>query len=85
MTRLGIRQVRRLAALSGIGLCQVVPDDVTRSLCLRGLMLGTAPDGDGMVVVTPAGLRALADALDAGRMDWKPDWDAIRAKREAAR
>jgi hypothetical protein len=79
-TRLGPLQIRRLASIA-VGMCQVVPDSVSRSLTRRGLMEPTGSDGESLVVVTPAGLRALADAMDAGRFPYKPDWDAIKASR----
>lgn len=84
ISRLGSRQLKRLAGMAGVGSALVVPDSISRSLTARGLMqpTGDQPGAeDGMIVVTPAGLRALADAMDAGLVQWKPDWAAIRAAR----
>ena len=81
---LGDKQLQRLSMMAHIGNALVVPDDLSRSLCKRGLMLATGDvDGarDGFIVITPNGLRALADAMDAGRVAWKPDWAKIRAER----
>jgi len=55
----------------------------------RSTLLLMLPTGDppkpgaeaGMIVITPEGYRALADAMDAGLVTWRPDWAAIRAAR----
>lgn len=84
MARLGQRQINRLAAMANVGCALVVPDAVSRSLVARGLMEPTSDQPgcqDGFVVMTPAGYRAVADAIDAGQINHRPDWAAIRAKR----
>lgn len=84
MTRLGRRQLDRLAGMAHIGAALIVPDDISRALCRRGLLQATGdlPKTEGsMIVITPAGLRALADAMEAGLVAWRPDWAAIRAAR----
>lgn len=64
--RLGKHQLRLLRVLAG-GCFQIVPDKVSRSLIAKGLAV--AWSGDAFVGVTPAGLRALADAADSGQLD----------------
>jgi hypothetical protein len=63
--RLGRRQ---LAMLRGVGTTAalVVPSPTSRRLCELGLMTAE-PDGY-MARITPKGLRALADAVDAGQV-----------------
>ena len=64
--RLGIRQLELLRSV-GTTRALVVADRASSRLCEIGLMKEM---GDGsFVAVTPAGLRALADAVDAGRID----------------
>lgn len=63
---LGKRQRVLLAKLGGIWMCLVVGDALSASLVRRGLLAAT-PDGS-FAHITPAGLRALADELDAGRL-----------------
>jgi hypothetical protein len=90
--RLGRKQLGLLAGMAGVGSALVVPDKLSRSLCRRGLMEATGaavslegePREPGMLVVTPAGLRAVADAMEAGQVEWRPDWAKIRERRKAA-
>ncbi len=65
--RLGKRQ---LALLRGVGPTSavVVPDGTTRRLCDLGLMKAHGGEDGSFAAVTPAGLRALADAVDAGKI-----------------
>jgi hypothetical protein len=65
-TRLGPNQLRLLRAV-GITAAVVVPDKETRRLCDLGMM-ASEPDGS-FAHITPAGLRALATAAEAGRID----------------
>ena len=65
-TRLGKHQLAMLASLAGTHRALVVPDSVTRSLCKRGLMMPGGTKTDGFLVMTPAGYRAVADALESG-------------------
>lgn len=84
MSKLGSRQLEHLALMAHVGCAQVVPDDMTRSLCKRGLMVatGNTPElKDACIVITPDGFRALADAMDAGLVEWKPDWKKLRGAR----
>lgn len=66
MTRLGKNQLRLLRGV-GINAAVVVPDPTTRRLCELGLMK-SKPDGS-FAHITPDGLRALADAADAGQVE----------------
>lgn len=63
--RLGVRQLELLRACGATG-AVVCPSPRTRRLCALGLM-ESKPDGS-FAHVTPAGLRALADAAEAGRI-----------------
>lgn len=63
--RLGIRQLEMLRTLS-TRLVLVVGNSRTRRLCELGLC-ESLPNGS-MVRITANGLRALADAADAGRL-----------------
>lgn len=65
MTRLGICQLEQLRRI-GTNLAIVVPTPMTRRLVTLGL-LQAEPDGS-LARITPSGLRALADAVDAGRI-----------------
>lgn len=70
MARLGKKQLGFLAGMVGTGVgtgrAAVVGDALIHSLVARGCMRPLGPQGDSFFVVTPAGLRAVADALDAG-------------------
>jgi hypothetical protein len=63
--RLGPRQLAMLRAV-GTTCAVVVPDRLSRRLCELGLM--TAEADGSFARITPAGLRALADAAEAGRV-----------------
>lgn len=65
-SRLGHKQLAMLHMLAGPGIVLVVAGKLSRSLCARGLAHEMI-DG-GCVHITPAGLRALADAAEAGRI-----------------
>lgn len=82
MGSLGRKQLDRLAGFGGVHTAQVVPDEVTRSLCKRGLMESISAKTDGFIVVTAAGYRAIADAMDQGKILRPPieDWNKPRAK-----
>lgn len=83
---LGPKQLGFLAGMCHVASAVVVPDSLTDSLVRRGLMepTGTTPkSANAFVVVTAAGYRAIADAIDAGRLPYKPDFNAIRAKNGA--
>ena len=87
MARLGKRQAEFLAAMAKAGCALVVPNDYSRARVKRGLMepTGDQPGSeDAFIVITAAGFRALADAIDAGQVRYRPDWAAIRAKKAGA-
>jgi hypothetical protein len=65
--RLGKRQLELLRGV-GPGAAVVVPDNMTRRLCSLGLMKAHGGEDGSFAAVTPNGLRALADAADAGRI-----------------
>ncbi|MBN9472081.1 MAG: hypothetical protein J0J10_25275 [Bosea sp.] len=69
MARLGTQQLRLLCGLGSPGTALVVPDRISNSLVTRGLLRNTHPSKPGMQRITPAGLRQLADDLEAGRLD----------------
>lgn len=66
MARLGRKQLTFLANMAGTGFAVVVGDAFIRRLVAHGCLRPLGPEGDSFFVVTPAGLRAVADALDAG-------------------
>lgn len=81
MSRLGKKQIYLLKFMANVGCALVVPNDISRSLCKRGLMEATGGLAeDAFIVVTPNGLRALADAMDAGLVSYRPDWEKIKAR-----
>ena len=65
--RLGNKQLQKLRTL-GPSLCQIVGDDVCRSLAKRGLLASDSEDGEAFYHITPDGMRALADAIDDGKL-----------------
>lgn len=66
---LGKRQLEALMTLCSPSLVQVVPDKITESLMRRGLAASRGGSTGGFVGITPAGLRAAADAFEAGEFD----------------
>ncbi len=64
--KLGTRQLELLRAL-GTRSALVIHDKLSRRLCELGLM--KAMGDDSFICITPDGLRALADAADAGRIE----------------
>lgn len=74
--RLGRKQLDYLARRAGVLTAQVVPDVLTRSLERRGLLVTLSDKTDGFLALTPAGYRAVADALEAGAITRPPlaDW-----------
>lgn len=69
MARLGKKQMLLLCGLGSPGMALVVPDKLSNGLVARGLLRDTHPTKPGMQRITPAGLRQLADDLEAGRLD----------------
>lgn len=74
MTRLGRHQLDLLSGLAGIGSSIVVGNRLSDSLVRRGLLLATDAGHNALVVITPAGYRALADAIEAGAIPWPPEF-----------
>ena len=68
MTPIGKNQLRLLRQL-GPHLMLVVGDKLSASMVKRGLLQSAASDGDAFFHLSPNGLRALADAIDAGLVE----------------
>jgi hypothetical protein len=69
MRPLGKLQLELLLALASPSMLRVVGDDISQSLVKRGLLkprFRTSPDA--FHGITPAGMRALADAYEAGKL-----------------
>jgi hypothetical protein len=77
--RLGPQQLEQLHRV-GTTMAVAVPTPMTRRLVALGLMQAE-PDG-ALARLTPAGLRALADAADAGRIVLF-DVEALKARWKA--
>lgn len=67
MIRLGKRHLQFRRGL-GDGVAVIVPNVYYRRLCDLGLMKARGDDRS-FAAITPAGLRALADAAEAGRIE----------------
>lgn len=78
--RIGKRQAEALYGLCFRWLI-VVGDQVDRSLVRRGLMHSVAGTDRGFLCPSAAGLRALADEIDAGRVSL-PTLDQIKRPRD---
>lgn len=79
---LGPKQLDALRGLA-LGLVGLVPDATDRSLIRRGML--RQEDGDGCYCIAPAGLRALADAIEAGKVEDALTTFARRRAEKAAR
>lgn len=82
MAKLGCRQLDHLKTL-GPHLIEIVGSPILRSLKKRGLVKALGEDGDSFYCITPDGLRALADAMDDGRvppMALPKTWDGMNGK-----
>jgi hypothetical protein len=72
MTRaLGKNQLTLLKNLMP-GRAVVIGDKTSSSLTQRGLAQSWDENGKDLVTITPAGLRALADEMEAGRIGGNP-------------
>lgn len=67
MRALGKNQLQLLQGLASLRAALVVPNKVSQGLVKRGL-LAAQPDGS-FAHLTSAGLRLLADEIDAGRVE----------------
>ncbi len=84
--RLGPRQLETLAQLCGMSRRLVVATDHTDRSLLSGGYLADGAHGQFCIGVTTKGLRALADAIDAGRMaPIFAKWEATNPTLHAAR
>lgn len=67
MRPLGKNQLERLLTLASPSMMLVVGDDLSGSLIKRGLLTPNFPDTpEAFHRITPAGMRVLADAFEAG-------------------
>lgn len=66
MARLGKNQIAFLAGIAGTGRAVVVGDKLIRSLAKAGCL--KALGANSFYVITPAGLRSVADAIDGGAL-----------------
>lgn len=64
--RLGNKQRQLLAALGSPSMVLLIGDSVSASLARRGLV--REDELRGSCCITPAGMRALADELESGRI-----------------
>lgn len=83
--RIGKNQIKTLVVLGSPTMAMVVPGETELGLIKRGLL--RTRDG-GMACITPAGLRVLADEMEAGRVDdalerMRKDVEARQAKKAA--
>lgn len=84
MTRrpLGPKQIEALRIFRP-GSFAIVGDKQLRRLAQLGLLKAHGPEGDSFYGITSAGLRALADAADAGRLDLSMNWASFKDKGSA--
>lgn len=69
MRPLGKNQLERLLGLASPSMMLVVGDKLSKSLVSRGLLAPKFPDKpDAWHRITPQGMRALADAFEAGQL-----------------
>jgi hypothetical protein len=80
--RLGKNQLQRLKILGCPGTAQIVGCKITASLERRGLVRSDKGD---FVCITPAGLRVLADEMEAGRVSDALEWAKKERAKNAAR
>ena len=83
--RLGTRQLELLSSIAGTHRALVVPDKLARGLAAKGLLvsMARAPKNvaaDAFLVLTPTAYRAVADALEDGRIPrgTVEEWNAAR-------
>ncbi len=70
MKPLGKNQLERLLGLSSPSMMLVVGDALSKSLVKRGLLKPNFPDNpDAWHRITPAGMRVLAEAYEAGQLE----------------
>lgn len=83
--RLGPKQLDWLAHHAGVFRAVVVPDRLLESLRAKGCLVSHGTETDGFLVLTPAGYRAVADALDSGAIVRPPlaEWGKGKAAKLA--
>lgn len=82
--RIGDRQLETLVALGSPTMTLLAPGPETRSMVKNGLLRQRAPN-EGAVCITAAGLRKMADEMDAGRVaDALTRMESEVKKRQAA-
>ena len=70
MRPLGKLQLERLLGLASPSMMLIVGDSVSKSLVKRGLLRANFSDKpDAWHRITPAGMRVLADAYEAGQIE----------------
>ena len=70
MRQLGKLQLERLMGLASPSCLMIVGDKVSESLVKRGLLKPHFPDNpEAWHRITPAGMRVLADAYEAGQLE----------------
>ena len=70
MRPLGKLQLERLMGLASPSALLIVGDVISKSLVKRGLLRPNFPDTpDAWHRITPAGMRTLADAYEAGQLE----------------
>lgn len=80
--KLGKRQVETLAFLGRPTKALVVADKQARRLAEMGLLESISDTPDRMLVVTPTGLRMIADLMEAGVIE-RPNISIYRGEGEA--
>ena len=85
MRPLGKHQLCLLASMASPFSLVVVGDGISRSLVKRGLLgvhWNPRKDRDGFLGITPAGLRTLADQMQAGKLEQflDPKYERDRAR-----
>jgi F0F1-type ATP synthase epsilon subunit len=65
--RVGKVQLQTLVMLGSPTMSMIVPGKAERAMIARGLLKCSATGG--FACITPAGLRVLADEMEAGRVD----------------
>lgn len=82
---LGSKQRELLGALASPTRFMIVGNSVAESLARRGLLAAQGKEGKSFYQITPAGLRALADEWEEGRLEFKldrPDPEPVTMRRE---
>jgi len=70
MRPLGKNQLERLMGLASPSMILIVGDKLSNSLVSRGLLRPNFPDApEAWHRITPAGMRVLADAYEAGQLE----------------